>query len=485
MFSRTILEQSTLQKFIAVSLVITMFTSIFTSPAQAQSLAKNHTLSEPYKDLYVIYSHPGHELVGVELRNQRQLPNGDVEASISIRGDSLIAYELIFEVNCSPQSTGEGQCPSNNTQTWTNVEFLPLYPGRVYDLGNIRIPRGSSFVVKAAKFGLEEDSLGKMTMIQLSLLAVHLVGVTPPIGYHEFPQATIDSFKIVIGPIGAVASTLSAIYKLIFERDDPIGALGDIKDAVLELDSIQELIADVINLIVVNGPKITGGMVGKAFDALNLLKVVGYAERTVEAFNQLRNHPELVTATITLAPEVIEWPDRYRVFEIGEFFETEMTLRNAGGELWGPDQDYALLVMLEKIPIQIVPLDTYVRTGEDALWNIPQRAPPVPGVFRLRYQMTQQGYLIGRIIPAEIVVVPENSSNLRTLIKAMIADAKAETGDRFDELISALERHITEALLAEIERRLLEICGGTGSIPLILIGFYGWSSWRRKRKHDR
>lgn len=478
---KSIANCCTLRKLIILGLVVTLFVN-GSVPVAAQAFGANPTIVESQTAIYVVYSYPDEEIFTIELRDQQPLSYsaGGAGALVSIRADSLIAYNLTFETGCSYALNEQG---CTNGASWTEIDFLPLLPGHTLDLGSIDIQPGGYFTVQASKFGLEDNYLDEMTLLQLGVLGVHLVGLKPPTGWHDMPKYIIDSFKTVIGPIGSIASILSELYEAIFEGDDLVEALDDVAKLVLDTDEVQEGIAKVINLIAVNAPEVTGEMVGEAFDGLELLNVLGNVKRTIDAFNQMRNHPEFATATITLAPAVTAWPERYQVLEINEPYETQIALRNMGSEYWTPEEGYELWVMLDNWPLQPLSLDTLVAPGDFATWSVPQEAPLVPGIYRLGYQMTLYGTSIGPSIPAEIVVVPENSNELTALIEAMVENAKREAGERFDEFIADLERRITEALLAEIERRLREICGGTGGLSLLVVGFSIKNTWRRKRHH--
>jgi hypothetical protein len=253
-------------------------------------------------------------------------------------------------------------------------------------------------------------------------------------------------------------------------------ALKGMSDVVAEVVELPELIAKVINLMVKKG-QVTGKMVENAFGLLNLATGI---KRAFDAYQQLKNLPDPVTATITLAPTVVEWPERYRVFEINASFQTNILFQNAGSEVWLP-QDYELLVLSELFPVARFPLAQHVAVGQPSQWNIPQRAPSVPGIYHLTYQIVHRGVPIGPPVPGEIVVVPEKSSDLQSLINAMIEEARRKAGERFDEYRQDLERRLMQAILAEIEHRLREICGGTGAMLFLGSGVAWWGERRRKR----
>jgi len=428
-------------------------------------------LPEPYTDLYAVYSHPDNQVISVEIYNQRRLPNGSVSAAIAVRAESLIAYNLTFDED---RTTGE---------TWEELDFLPLYPGHIYDITTVTIQPGGYFTIRATKFGEDESVLTKMTLVQLCVLAMHLVGAKPPTNARELAQAAADSFSIVFGPIGAIAGTLSAILEIFNSEPDTGKALMNIAQTVGEIPRLPELLAKGINLIVKEGPQITGGMVKGAFEALNVLNIVGNLKRTWNAYEQLNEFPVLVEATITLAPTVVEWPERYQVFEINKSHQTRVAFQNVSSEIWLPEEGYELLILSGQIQVARVPLAQSVRIGQEVYWDIPQRAPPIPGIYPITYQMALRGVPIGPSAPGEIVVVPENSDDLTSLINTLVEEAKREAGERFDEYVEELERHIWEAIIAEIERRLREICGGTASVTL-LAGSMVWFRERRRKRNE-
>ena len=139
-----------------------------------------------------------------------------------------------------------------------------------------------------------------------------------------------------------------------------------------------------------------------------------------------------------------------------------------------------MLVLLGLFQVARIPLARNVLIGQRVYWDLSQRAPPIPGVYRITYQMALNGAPIGLPVLGEIVVVPENSDDLTSLINALIEETKRTAGERLDEYIEELERRIWEAILADIERRLREICGGTASVTL-LTGITVWfDNWRRR-----
>lgn len=455
-----------LYKLLSVLVVTALLLAVATPIVGA-----SEPLPEPYTDLYVIYSEPNAGIISIELRDQTRLANGSVSASIAVRAESLIAYNLTFD---QMYSSGE---------YWEEIDFLPLYPGRVYELSRITIEPGGYFSVIATKFGEDESVVPKMTLVQLCILALHLVGAEAPMEWSELPQTVLDSFDDVIGPIGSAAGALSAIFEIFSEDPDSGEALLNIADAVVEFTALPDLIAKGVNLIIQEGPEITGDMIKGAFVALDVLNIVGNVKRTWDAFEQLRDFPPRLEAKITLAPVVMQWPDRYRVFEINEAYETRIVLRNVGSEMLLSEQGYELLVLWGQIPVGAVSLDRTIRIGQTVYWDVSQRAPPIPGVYRINYQLALLGVPIGPLIPAEIVVVPENSNNLTELINNLVDEARQEAGERFDEFVEELERQIMEAIIAEIERRLREICGGTAG-AILMAGTAVWLSGRRRTRRE-
>jgi len=446
--------------FTVMTLLLTLATPVRAAP---------EPLPEPYTDLYVIYSEPNADIISIEIRDQTRLSNGRVRAAIAVRAESLIAYNLTFH---EMHSTGEA---------WEELDFLPLYPGRIYELSTITFEPGGHFTVTATKFGEDESVVPKMTLVQLCILALHLVGAKPPMEWREFPQAVADSFDDVIGPIGAIAGALSAVLEIFSEEPDIGDALLNIADAVDEFTDLSDVIAKGVNLIVKEGPQVTGNMIGNVFKALDVLNIVGNVKRTWDAYRQLKDLPPFAQAKITLAPIVTEWPDRYSVVEINKIYQTRIAFRNVGSELLLPEQGYELLVLWGQFPVGYVPLDRTIRIGQTVYWDVSQRAPPIPGVYRINYQLALGGVPIGSLVPAEIVVVPENSDNLTELINGLVDEARQKAGERFDEIVEELEQRIMEAIIAEIERRLREICGGTTS-AILMAGTAIWLGGRRRRR---
>lgn len=444
-----------------ITLLLTLATPVRAAP---------EPLPEPYTDLYVIYSEPNADIISIEIRDQTRLSNGRVRAAIAIRAESLIAYNLTFH---EMHSTGEA---------WEELDFLPLYPGRIYELSTITFEPGGHFTVTATKFGEEESVMYKMALVQLCILALHLVGAKPPVEWREFPSAALDAFDDIPVLGGAVAGFGKTVYdRLALEEQDIGEGLMSIAELVVELPKLRDFIAEVVNLIVQEGPKITGDTINSVFKALDVLNIVGNVKRTWDAYRQLKDLPPFAQAKITLAPIVTEWPDRYSVVEINKIYQTRIAFRNVGSELLLPEQGYELLVLWGQLPVGYVPLDRTIRIGQTVYWDVSQRAPPIPGVYRLNYQLALGGVPIGSLVPAEIVVVPENSDNLTELINGLVDEARQNAGERFDEIVEELEQQIMEAIIAEIERRLREICGGTTS-AILMAGTAIWLGGRRRRR---
>ena len=60
----------------------------------------------------------------------------------------------------------------------------------------------------------------------------------------------------------------------------------------------------------------------------------------------------------------------------------------------------------------------------------------------------------------------------------------AAFGDRLDDFVQDLERRLMEHILADIERRLREICGGTAGM-ILLAGALAWHGQDRRDRDDR
>lgn len=454
---------------------ILIILSLLLAPTSRVQAATPSTLPEPYTYLYVIYNNPEIKTFSIELREQTRNLDDSVTAQIAVRAESLIAYNLAFDES----DTSGGYLK--------DIDFLPLYPSHVYEIGTITIKPGGYFAVKGTKFSLDESVLWKMTLIQMCILVMYLVGARPPVDTYEFWESVPEAFDTVFGPIGAIASLASAGFEIFGREPQPAQAVIDLGDAISEVDAGADAIANGINLITKSkGVKVTGSLVQKFFDALNVLEITSNIKRAFDAYQQLQSYPDLPIATITLAPEIISQPDRYRVFEINEAFSSEPVFRNRGSEEWLAEHGYELWVVLDTIPLNRLPLVAVIPRGKEALWEIQQQAPAIPGIYHLQYQMAIKGVPIGLPIPAEIVVVPEKSDDLQSLIEAMVDETMREAGERFDEFRAELERRITEAIISEIQRRLQEICGGTGAMAIIG-GLSIWSRRRtqsRKRSHD-
>lgn len=445
-------------------------------PVRAQS----RSLPEPYTDLYVVYNTTEPKTFSIEITGQRRRLDGSVDARIAIRADSLIAYDLEFQ-----QSKTSGA-------VWENIDFLPLYPGHTYELASINFQPGGYFVVRGVKFGHKKENLTKMTVVQMAILVMHLVGARPPAEWREAPQAVADSFSIVWGPIGAVASGSSALLEMFREEKDVGKMLTNMGLALGEIPMMREAIAKIINLIVKQGPQVTGAIIKGAFDALNVLNLVGNVKRAVDAFNALRSYPELVEARITLAPVPITRPARYRILEIGESYQTKLVFHNVGAEPLDPEKGYEMLVLSNGFVIAHIPLARFVRIGEQFEWSVPHIAPPIPGIYSISYQMALRSVPIGPLVPGEIVVVPRNSDSLTGAINTLVQNALREAGDRFEEVRLDLERRITEAIKAEINRRLEmilndlvsslnDLCGGASVMLLWTISAV-WIVQRRRQE---
>jgi len=445
-------------------------------PARAQS----QPLPEPYTDLYVVYNTPEPKTFSIEITGQRRRSDGSVDARIAIRAESLIAYDLEFQ-----QSKTSGT-------VWEDIDFLPLYPEHTYELASMNFQPGGYFVVRGAKFSHREENLTKMTVVQMAILVMHLVGARPPAEWREAPAAVADSFSIVWGPVGAVASGLSALLEMFREEKDVGKILTNIGLAMGDIPKLPEALASMINLIVKQGPQVTGALIKDVFKALNVLNLVGNVKRAADAFNALKSYPDPVEATITLAPVPVVRPTRYRVLEVGESYQPTLVFHNVGGEPLDPEKGFEMLVLSSGFTIAHIPLARFIRIGEQFEWSIPQIAPPIPGIYQISYQMAVRGTPIGPLVPAEIVVVPRNSGSLTGAINALVEDALRRAGDRFDEVRRDLERRITEAIVAEINRRLEimlaelmsklnELCGGAGAALLWGVGAV-WLVQRRRRQ---
>lgn len=455
--------------------VILTILSLLLAPATRAQAATPPSSPEPYTYLYVIYNNLEIKTFSIELREQMRNLDGSVTAKIAVRAESLIAYNLTFDES------------DTNGGYLRDIDFLPLYPSHVYEITTITIKPGGHFTVQGTKFGIDESMLWKMTLIQMCILVMHLVGAKPPVDTYEFWESVPEAFDTVFGPIGATASLFSAGFEIFGREPEPAQAIIDLGNAISEVDAGADAMADGVNLITKSkGVKVTGSLVQKFFKALNVLEITSNIKQAVDAYQQLQKHPDLAIATIALAPEIVGRPERYRVFEINEAFSSELVFKNIASEAWLAEQDYELWVMLESVPLNRIPLTALIPRGGEARWEVQQRAPAIPGIYHLKYQMAVRGIPIGLPIPAEIVVVSEKSDDLQDLINTMIDEARREAGERFDEFQVELERRITEAIISEIQRRLQEICSGLGAI-VVIGGLSIWSRWRtrsRKCLHD-
>lgn len=448
--------------------------------AAVPARARTQPLPEPYTDLYVVYNTPEPKTFSIEITGQRRRADGSVDASIAIRAESLIAYDLEF------------QQEKTSGSVWEDIDFLPLYPEHTYELASTNFQPGGYFIVRGAKFSHREENLTKMTVVQMAILVMHLVGARPPAEWREAPEAVADSFSIVWGPIGAIASGLSGLLAMLREEKDFGKAFTNIGLAMGDIPRLPEAIASIINLIAKQGSRVTGALIKDVFQALNVLNLVGNVKRAADAFDALKNYPDPVEAIITLAPVPVVRPARYRVLEIGASYQPALVYRNVGGEPLDPEKGFEMLVLSSGFPVARIPLARFIRIGEQFEWSIPQIAPPIPGIYQISYQMAVRGTPIGPLVPAEIVVVPRNSGSLTGAINALVEDAVRKAGDRFDEVRRDLERRITEAIAAEINRRLEimlselmsrlnELCGGAGAALLWGVGAV-WIIQRRRRQ---
>lgn len=445
-------------------------------PARAQSQA----LPEPCTDLYVVYNTPEPKTFSIEITGQRRRADGSVDAAIAIRAESLIAYDLEF------------QQEKTSGSVWEDITFLPLYPEHTYDLASINFQPGGYFIVRGTKFSHREENLTKMTVVQMAILVMHLVGARPPAEWREAPEAVADSFSIVWGPVGAIASGLSGLLAMLREEKDFGKALTNIGLAMGDIPRLPEAIASIINLIAKSGSQVTGALIKDVFNTLNILNVVGNVKRAADAFGALKNYPDPVEAIITMAPVPVVRPARYRVLEIGESYQPTLVFRNVGGEPLVPEKGFEMLVLSSGLTAARIPLTRLVRIGEQFEWSIPQIAPPIPGVYQISYQMAVRGTPVGPLVPGEIVVVPRNSGGLAGVVNALVEDALRRAGDRFEEFRRELERRITEAIVAETNRQLEimlsglmgelnELCGGSSAALLWVVGAV-WLVQRRRRQ---
>jgi hypothetical protein len=454
--------------------VIVFFVNTWPAKAATTSVTQTATTPpppEPYELLYVIFNEEDPKTIGIELHNQIRRVDGSISALVSVRADNLIAYNLTFETSDA------------HSDYLTTMTFLPLYPGHTYEIGTIILEPGGYFEVTATPFGMSSDDVrNKMTVIQLAVLVMHLAGARPPTNVYEGIKAIPDAFEEVWGPIGAIAGFVKAVWE-IFETKDASGetliALGEV---IAEAPGGSESLADLVNLITLEaGVKLTSTLIDNIFKAINIFNLIGNVKTAVDAFVQLKTYPVYITATVTPAPEIVQTVDRYQVFELNEPYQVDLAYKNISSEIWEPDADYSLSILVEGIPFFQLPLENLVTRDQIAYWSFRQNAFAVPGIYHITYQMTYNGTLIGKAIPGEIVVVPEKSDSLKDLINGLVEDAFKNVGDQLEQAIKELEFMIAQAIINEITQRLRELCGGTGlylSAGLVLY----WNVRRSRRK---
>jgi hypothetical protein len=432
------------------------------------------TPAEPYSELYVVYNHPEVQTFWIEIRDQNRDPGGSVSAHLYVRADSLIAYNLQFSSTSEDGKYLEG------------IDFLPLYPGRTYDIGRITINNGEHLEISGTKFGLgDETVMQKMTMVQIAILFIHLVGATPPTniqeGISELPDAFDDVF---LGRIGAIAGFIKTVQEIFSSRNASPETLLDVGETVASTDKGADVIADLVNIFTKPaGIRYHRTLIKSIFTAINIFQYGENVMRSVNAFGQLKNYPDYLTATISIAPRLVQPPSRYRVFELNDLYSVNLSFENLSGGIWRSTEDYQLWVSMDEIPFEKIDLITDIEPAGIATWNFESNAPGIPGIYHISYQMALEGFPIGPKIPAEIVVIPQKSGSLRDIINGLVEDYIQKAGDRFNDYIRELEAKIINAILKDILDRLSQICGGSGMVAILGITLY--RRQKRRRKVDK
>lgn len=461
-------KSSLLRTACSLFLVLVMLPGSF-----GRAKAGTRPLPEPYTHLYVIYESGDERAISIEITNQVRLP-GDrgISATLAVRAESLIAYDLTFQQH------------KTSGQQLEELEFLPIYPGRTYQIGSLIIEPGGYLTINAWKFGATEDRLWKTTTVQLAILVLHLVGASPPTNLRETIQAAADSAAIIPGGFGLAASSLSLILEAFSEEPNLLQALEKLGDAVLniatDVSGFWDDLASFSNSIL-KQDRITGTDVEAGW---NTIKLGLNIPRVHEAINELREYPPLTSAVIVAAPLVTQSAERYRVLQLNEPYKVSVEFQNASGRVWSPSDGYELLILANGWPVLREQLVRSVGGDAHARWDLNQKAPAVPGIYHISYQMALKGKPIGPVVPGEIVVIPERSPSLRDYLETLIEDTRRRAVKEFDEYTADLERRIGEAIAKEITQRLRELCGGTLGIVLA-VGSVAWSATHRRKTHVR
>lgn len=212
-----------------IFVILLIILSLLLAPVTDAQAATPSSLPEPYTYLYVIYNHPETKTFSIELREQTQNLDGSVTAKIAVRAESLIAYNLTFNES------------DTNGGYLKDIDFLPLYPSHVYEIATITIKPGGYFTVKGTKFGLDESVLWKMTIIQMCILSMHLVGAKPPVDAYEFWESVPEAFNTVPGLGGTVATFASALFDIFGKEKRPTQALAKLGNVIADFDAGSKL----------------------------------------------------------------------------------------------------------------------------------------------------------------------------------------------------------------------------------------------------
>jgi len=425
--------------------------------------------------LEVTYSPDKPRIISVEIDNERLNPDDSITANISIKAETLIAYDITFSHNGDPES-------------WlNNLTFLPLYPLNTYDLGSVTFKRGSSIIVAADKFGKSGEEAAYMVIIDLAVLVMHVIGEIPPTTWDQARAAI--SKAITLLPLGSKVMLLAKANLLmahISEGESPTTILLDFESILETLTGVPEVIAELINssfedISIVAGDVAAALKAGKLL--LNIPKVAG-------AIGDLLTAPAHAEAIISPFAMIVELPD-FPVLQPGEKGTIHFDIQNIGAYTW-QSGEYALKNVggnsLGAMSPQALAID--VPPGYFARWELAITAPSAPGVYRTEWQMTHGETLFGPVMFCEVIVIPEGSGDLGELIEQLIEELKQRAEERFEQEWEKLRERIEELIQRELERLWREFweslfrqcCGANVVAPVaLLLGAWGISHKRRRR----
>jgi len=423
---------------------------------------------EPATGLYVLYEPHDPPIISIEISNQQRLPlNGGVSATLAVRAESLIAYDL------------ELQASEGASAAWGESDFMPLYPGRVYELGAVRIRPGGEVRVRASKLGATDDRLWKRAAVQLAVLSTYLLGAKPPAGLREDWRDAAEAADMVEGLFRSGAPTLAGIVALYSQGD--AAQMGSALVAALgAIDNWPGKVAAAANLILQRGDVLSGPAVQAGWSAVER-QLNG--SRLDEPLRQLREYPASVMATVTLAPVASVAAPRYRVVRAEARYHTTVEVQNIGSRAWPAGEEYELLVLANGAPLARQGLAAATPQGAVVRWELDQRAPAETGLYRLAYQMAWRGWPIGPAIPGEIIVVGGTEPGMWSDLRALAEEGRLRLGELLSRRPGDAGKRSWVGLWQEIDRRLRELCAGTFGALAMTGAAAGWGSRRRKR-HD-